>query len=268
MILHDKKILAVASDFDGTIIKEGMTSPPDSFFQVVENLLDQGIPFIAASGRQYANLRRMLHPIADRIQYIAENGCLVLYQGRIVHKSPIAHSLATELLEDMKKYSGAEILVSGENTSYIVTKNMEYMDKLENYYHNNVTLLQDFSQIPEDMIKLSIYWKEGIPAGPKKAFHEKYDSRLHVADGGNGWLDFNALGTGKGEALRVLAGHMGIPTSQIVVFGDNENDLTMLKEAGLSYAVASARPPIQAVADYVCDNVEDVLKEALNAAVY
>ena len=263
MILNDKKILAVASDFDGTIIKEGMAAPPDSFFQVVEDLLNNGIPFIAASGRQYANLRRILHPIADRIQYIAENGCLVLYQGKVIHKSPITHSLAVELLEDMKKHSEAEILVSGENTSYIVTENAEYIDKLQNYYHNNVTLLQDFSEIPEDMIKLSIYWKEGIPAGPEKTFHEKYDSLLHVADGGNGWLDFNALGTGKGEALRVLADHMGIPTSGIVVFGENENDITMLKEAGLSYAVASARPPIQAIADFVCDNVEDILKAAL-----
>lgn len=264
MILNGIKISAVASDFDGTIIKEGMTAPPDSFFRVVEDLLEHGIPFIAASGRQYANLRRILHPVADRIQYIAENGCLVLYRGKVVHKSPLSHSLAMELLEDMKKYPDAEILVSGENTSYIVTENAEYIDKLENYYHNNVTILRDFSEIPEDVIKMSIYWKEGIPAGPERDFHEKYDSFLHVADGGNGWLDFNAPGTGKGEALRVLAGYMGIPVSQIVAFGDNENDITMLKEAGLSYVVASARPPIQAIADFVCDNVEDVLKEALN----
>lgn len=264
MILQGKEILAVASDFDGTIIKKGMAAPPDSFFQAVEKLLANGIPFIAASGRQYANLRRILRPIADRIQYIAENGCLVLYQGRVIYKSPLAHSLAAALLEDMKKYPEAEILVSGENTSYVVTENAEYIDKLKNYYHNNVTLLQDFAEIPEDVIKMSIYWQDGIPAGPESAFHKKYDSLLHVADGGNGWLDFNALGTGKGEALRVLAGHMGIPTSQIAAFGDNENDITMLKEAGLSYVVASARPPIQAIADYVCDDVADVLNEALS----
>ena len=70
MILHGQNILAVASDFDGTIIKEGMSAPPSVFFEVVEKLLAQNIPFIAASGRQYANLRRMLHPVADRIHVL------------------------------------------------------------------------------------------------------------------------------------------------------------------------------------------------------
>jgi hypothetical protein len=33
MILNERTILAVASDFDGTIIKEGMTEPPTRFYE-------------------------------------------------------------------------------------------------------------------------------------------------------------------------------------------------------------------------------------------
>ena len=68
MILNEQTILAVASDFDGTIIKEGETSPPALFYEVVEKLLGRGIPFIAASGRQYGNLRRLLGPLADKVK--------------------------------------------------------------------------------------------------------------------------------------------------------------------------------------------------------
>lgn len=264
MFLHGKKILAVASDFDGTIIKEGMSAPPPAFFEVVEKLLEQKIPFIAASGRQYANLRRMLRSVADRIQYIAENGCLVIYEGNVIYKSVISADTAAELTADMQIYPEARILISGENTSYIVTDDTAYVDLLRNFYHNNVVILEDYKQIPEDIIKMSIYWEKGIPKEPERIFHAKYDTRLQVTDGGNGWLDFNGPGTGKGEALQILCRHMGIPVSQVAAFGDNENDLTMLKKAGVSYAVASARPHVQKEAGYVCDSVEQVLMNALN----
>lgn len=263
MILNQQTILAVASDFDGTIIKEGLTEPPARFYEVVEGLLAKGIPFIAASGRQYGNLRRLLGHFADRVSYIAENGCLVVYQGHIIHKASIDRSLAMELIADMQAEPGAEIMISGENTSYLVTDNIEYIDMLKYRVKHNVTLLKSFHDIPEDIIKMSIYWKTGIPGGPESSFHQKYDSRMRVVNGGNGWLDFNALGTGKGEALQVLSDHMHIPIENIVAFGDNENDLTMLKKAGIGYAVASAKPHIRAQADYICEHVEDVLLEAL-----
>lgn len=263
MIIHNTLIQAVVSDFDGTIIKEGMINPPPLFFEAAEKLLAQGIPFIAASGRQYANLRRILSPLADRISYIAENGCLVVCDNQILYKSAIKRELAKELFEDMNTQKDAEIMISGEDTSYLISKNQAFIDMLRYKVKNNITLFQDFDEITEDILKMSVYWNTGIPALPEQAFHEKYDSLLQVANGGNGWLDFNSPDSGKGPALKLLAKHMGIDTAHMIAFGDNENDITMLKEAGISYAVASARPHVKSVADYVCDSVEKVLLDSL-----
>lgn len=263
MILNDRTILAVASDFDGTIIKEGMTEPPARFYDMVEKLLSNNIPFIAASGRQYGNLRRLLGPHADKVSYISENGCLVVHNGNVIHKSIFDRTLAMELIADMQKHQDGEIMVSGENTSYLVTDNTKYIDMLKNRVKHNVTLLECFEDIPEDILKISIYWETGIPTEPEKWFHDKYDSLLKVVNGGNGWLDFNALDSGKGEALQVLANYMNIPIVNIVAFGDNENDLTMLKKAGIGYAVASSKPHIRQQADYVCEYVEDIILDAI-----
>ena len=127
MKLQQKTILAVASDFDGTLIKEGESNPPALFYNTLSKLLDQNIPFIAASGRQYGNLRRLLGPYADRVSYIAENGCLVVYQGRIIYKSIFERSTAMELINDMKTQPGTEIMVSGEKTSYLGSDNREFI---------------------------------------------------------------------------------------------------------------------------------------------
>lgn len=261
MLIDGKEIITVVSDFDGTVIKEGMTVPPDEFFQTVKKLRKRNIPFIAASGRQYANLKRILAPIADDINFICENGCLVVYNDEIVYKQAIERKLAMQLIRDLQKEENAELMISGEDTGYTIPNDMNFVYMLREKIKNNVTVIEDYEDIQEEMIKISIHWDTGIPEDIKKQYIEKYSAYLQVVDGGNGWLDFNALGAGKGTALKVLAKHMGIGTEQMIAFGDNENDITMLQEAGVSYAVNSAKDSVKAYADHTCEVVSDELKK-------
>ncbi len=45
----------------------------------------------------------------------------------------------------------------------------------------------------------------------------------------------------KGNSLRIIAEDMGIATDEIMVFRDNENDLSMLCEAGYPVAMANSK---------------------------
>ncbi len=260
MNIYGKEITAIVSDFDGTIIKSGMTKPPALFYEVIGQALEEGIPFIAASGRQYGNLRRMLSPIADRINYICENGCLVIYQGKVVYKSIFPVSIARSLLSDMENYGADRVIVSGENTSYLLNQNKEFMDYVANTIGNHITPLSSFGEITEPMMKISIHFKGGVPAKVSSFFHKKYDTLLQVTEGGNGWFDFNMKDATKGAALTLLAEHMGISTDNMIVFGDNENDVSMFKIAGISYVVSTASRHVKEHADYTCNNVEDIIK--------
>ena len=265
MKIDGHTITTVVSDFDGTIIRPGTHEPPAGFFAVVEELLKRNVQFVAASGRQYPNLKRILSPVADRIGFIAENGALVVWKGRVLHKCTIDRRLAMELIWDMKKEKESEILVSGEGTSYIVPGDPEYAYMLEHKVKNVVAVLDDFDEVPEEMLKVSIYYPGGIPTVSERAFHEKYDGRLLVVESGNGWLDFMPKESGKGPALKLLAGKMGFDLGQTVSFGDSENDISMLKTAGIGYAMSFARQPVREAADRVCDSVEDTLWEAVRA---
>ncbi len=55
----------------------------------------------------------------------------------------------------------------------------------------------------------------------------------------------------KATGLRKIAEIMGIEPGNVAAMGDSENDLPMLKEAGLAIAVGNAAPELKAVADYV-----------------
>jgi hydroxymethylpyrimidine pyrophosphatase-like HAD family hydrolase len=56
-------------------------------------------------------------------------------------------------------------------------------------------------------------------------------------------------GADKGEGLRLVASHFGVPPGRVVACGDDLNDITLLLAAGRSVAVGDALPALRAVAD-------------------
>lgn len=256
-----KQIRVVASDFDGTLLKNGAQQADAELFVMIERLWEKGIRFIAASGRQYPNLYRMLEPVADKISFICENGALVMENGTVLARSEWEETLEKELLADLKRIPDSEILVSGKATSYIVPHTCAYEKMLRETVRNDVTTLASFEEIPEPVIKIAVYWPGGVSQEWKTRLTETYRDRLHVVESGGGWLDFTLLGTDKGKALAVLAEKQGFGLEQVVSFGDSENDMTMLREAGCSFAMDSAPALVKSCADGVCSDVIEVLRE-------
>ena len=59
------------------------------------------------------------------------------------------------------------------------------------------------------------------------------------------------------ERAEVFQGYLGITPEETCTFGDNINDIEMLKSAGVSYAVANAREEVQKAAKKVCPSYEE-----------
>lgn len=61
-------IKLVASDLDGTLLFKGAQSLPEEIFPLIRQLKKMGILFVAASGRQYANMKKMFRPVVEMIK--------------------------------------------------------------------------------------------------------------------------------------------------------------------------------------------------------
>ena len=82
-------------------------------------------------------------------------------------------------------------------------------------------------------------------------------------------LEINAPGAAKGEALERLAGHLGIEMSQTMGFGDGENDITLIRKAGIGVAMGNAEECLKAEADYITvTNDEDGVAAALEKLLW
>ena len=84
---------------------------------------------------------------------------------------------------------------------------------------------------------------------------------FHPAVAGEKWLDFTLAD--KGTGLKSLCAALGVDLSEVMAFGDNDNDLPMLSLAGRPYVMEQASPLLTTRFSRRCASVESVLEAFL-----
>jgi len=252
----------IASDLDGTILRNGAQAVDDSLIEVVGRLVEQGYLFAPASGRQITSLKRLFGPIADKLMYIAENGALVEYRGEVIAKTPMDKQLALDLIHDFIKIPHCEALVSGQHTAYIKPKSEAFEHRMTKVVNYHTTKVERFEDIPEDILKVSVCDMSGI-VNSQDYLMKMWGTnpKLEAAVSGELFLDFMDSNVSKGNALIEIQKHFHIHPDECMVFGDNYNDISMLDAATESYVMEKAVEDVKKHGKYVTDWVEATLRK-------
>ena len=81
-------------------------------------------------------------------------------------------------------------------------------------------------------------------------------------------LEINAKKTSKGKGIMKLAGKLGYEPEQIMVIGDSENDISMLKVAGCSVVMENATEFVKEYADIITgSNDKDGVAKAISQKI-
>lgn len=256
-------IKLIACDLDGTLLLNGSQKLDPKVFPLILQLKEQGVLFVAASGRQYANLQRLFAPVKDDIAYICENGCLVIYQDKVLYKTELSWELGQEILHSIWNKDTAEILLSGENTSYLQPKKLSYVTHMRDVVGNNVTVVEDIFKTQEPYFKISVYEEEGIEKS-ENYWKEQFQDKVTVVTSGNAWLDMAPKGVNKGTALAVLQKECKITPQECMAFGDHYNDLEMLQAVEYGFAMDSGQEGVLKICRYHTPRVEDILRKVIN----
>lgn len=259
-------IRLIASDLDGTLLRNGSQTLPKETVPLIRQLLDKGIYFATATGRQYQNLQMLFAPIKDRIFYIAENGSLVFANGNVIARGGFSHDLSQRILTELSQEPRIETMVSTERCCYISDRSQAFKHHVLYELKNKTVICEDLLHIPEPVIKIAIYDTTQNAEYLNQIlqhYQDTYKDELKVVTSGNSWIDFIAPNANKGTALQALLDYLHLTPEECMVFGDQYNDLEMLKLAGTSYAMTSCAPGVERYADYQTDTVEEVLKKLL-----
>lgn len=257
-------IKLIASDIDGTLVPYGEHDLPQGLFPLIHRLKAAGVVFCPASGRQYHSLRQLFAPVAKDVCFLCENGAILYGPGEedaapILAKTAMPQREAMALAGEILALPDCEVLISGANTSYVCGCPPEYVTHLREDKGNRVTVLEDVSQIPEEILKVSAYCPNGTDA-PQAALGPRW-SALGMAVAGPDWLDFTLAD--KGVGLRGLCGALGVRLEETAAFGDNWNDAAMLSLAGQPWLMEGAHPELLRRFPRHCKSVPAILEELL-----
>jgi Cof subfamily protein (haloacid dehalogenase superfamily) len=258
-------IKLVVSDMDSTLLNsKGNVS--SRFFQLFEELQKQNITFCAASGRQYNSIVSKLESIKDDIYVIAENGAIAMQGKEVLLSTGLEKEKVLKLIPILRTIKDANIVLCTQNDAFIESKDDRFISLFQEYY-NSYQVVDNLMEIAKNtpILKIAIYHFESSETHIYPAVkHLENEVLLKISS--KNWLDISVENANKGNALKLLQERLNIGKKETMVFGDYHNDIEMMQESDLSFAMENAHKDIKEIAKYTTksnDNfgVEVILEE-------
>ena len=249
-------IRLAAADMDNTLLPEGTFDLNPEYYDAVRALKEKGILFVAASGRHYSSVRKLWEPLKDEIAFLGGNGSVVMYRDEILSANEIAMDVYIEVLGAMRETEPEVIITDHPDCIFTDFPENDLIRWMKNGYRTDIIECDDLAAIGAPILKTAMH----VPGDAQiyaERMRERFEGRVNIMSAGDHWVDVVANGTDKGSSLGVIQKKFGISREETIAFGDNGNDIGMMKLAGRSYAVANARDEVKAVADEVIGQMKD-----------
>ena len=250
-------------DVDGTLT-DSSGKIPDENLKVIKQLSEKGVRFVISTGRNDIEIARLAYEMDIEPLIIGCNGATVrnldtketfVYEYidmepleklfSVAHESKMAMRLfsleysylALPEYDIFKQYQKTRRASTYERT--IMTENV--MNVLDDFEH--------FAEYDDKLIKAVIIDE----AEKVLAFQEKAVKIPGLAGfrSSSRCLDVVNENVSKGAALKMLADKLSIKQTEVIAIGDGENDISMLKYAGMAIAMDNAEDQVKDVSDFI-----------------
>lgn len=260
----EDKIKLVVSDVDSTLLSPKEEYLEERFFEMAQNLKNKGISLAIASGRTYEELKSIFNKAFDDIYFIPLDGGAVIYKDELLYYQKIPKKYTEFTLDTMKI---SNILFYAKDFTYFKWQNDDYKDSIIHTHHKNIKRIETADDIKEDIYKITFYNEESPSFERYKSYVKNNNIFVSQYDDKT-WCDFHTVGTTKGSAVEFLMERLGIKPENAVAFGDNTNDVDMLKKVKYSFAMKHSLPQIKGVARHITEDViADVERMVENGTV-
>ena len=256
----DLRLAAV--DMDGTLLDDDKNFPP-GMDELLDLMDERGVTFAPASGRQVWTLIDMF-PGRPGMTVIGENGGIVMRDGVEVSSHPVDTPTVREVIRLVREAtSGPDgidggLVMCGKQFAYVERTDEGFVEGVMPYYHrtkrvedqNAIIDAIEAGQIDDAIVKLAVYVIGPVEPLAQATLANFADTHQYAISGAN-WADLQIRGVDKGSAVRDLQRFLGVERAQTAVFGDAGNDLSMMSEGDLSFAMANASQDVIEAARFV-----------------
>lgn len=251
------KITCCIFDLDGTLLtSENRISDVDK--ATLRDLSRNGVKIIIATGRTDLQILEYVHDLGIADPVITCNGGQIInpITKEVIHRKFLSS-------EDAKKIIGA---ATEKGTDYLFYTPdcvyhayssvrakffMEYNETAPAEFRVPIRTAADYPEHEgyKNILKILIH----DDTARIHEFENRFNSNnsLTIVSSGKNLIDIMPMNTTKGNGVKILADRLGIPISEVVAFGDSQNDESMLSAAGFSVAMGNAENSIKEICDFV-----------------
>lgn len=218
---------------------------------IINKLTSSGIYVVICTGRS-RNHTKNISCLANASSIIISSNGTEIYNknnNSIINIITIDSNICKKLISFANKNDIRLVLVI-DNYEY-VTKNIENINQVllppdvDKFISSSLVKqcrFTDFNETQLVIIKKYISGIEGISIINECSYKLGFN---------NSWISVANSTASKGYALKILANFLNIPLSNTIAIGNDYNDISMFKEAGMSIAVANANEDIKSIVDKV-----------------
>lgn len=256
------KIKIVFSDIDGTLIPFDKTakswSAPQSVKQSLPKLKKANIPLVLITGRTYLEVKELAKKSigSDNTYIITLQGAEIFNpQGKLIYKDYITNKDFHKIIKDVEVFNN---LYNSRSPVYFIVDGQYYtFDNAKfPYMWQKLTVLKSFKDLKPNLEpgKIEIYEPNPKRIKLMQAYFKKTFPNYHIDLGADVYLSITGATATKGEAVKKLAKTLNVNLKNAAVFGDAENDISMLKlvkeQGGLAVVVGNAMPKTKNSANF------------------
>lgn len=266
----------IAFDLDGTLLNsEGKILP--SSLVAIQRAKAQGKKVVLVTGRHHTAVKPYYYELGLDTPVVCCNGTY-LYQmetDTVLAANPLTAEKAQKILDLAYQY-GSHVLLYSRDAMNFQTFN-PHMEKFKAWAESCALAVRPNVQQVPDLYHFitsgDIIWKCVISA-PSREVMLKVVNELPEDQFSCEWswidrVDIANVGNSKGGRLLELLATWGVQPEQVIAFGDNHNDTSMLTTVGLGVAMGNAEEEVKQQAKLVTksnddDGIAQVLAEYLN----
>ncbi len=248
----------IATDLDGTLLNRfGEVSPRT--VAALQAAHEAGVIIVFATGRPPIVAFREVAAVGPAVRYgVMANGSMIcsLPDAEPMFTIGFPSTLAFEAIARLRAHDPLFGFALATDRGF--TEEVGFAERMP-VHHVNPTVDDVLSghDGATETIKLLAFHHQHSAVELLDLIPPIIGTDLVVSHMGTEAVELGPVGADKGAGLRWLCAHLEIDAADVLVFGDEINDLAMFDFAGRSVAVANASPTVRAAADEVTDSNDD-----------
>lgn len=247
----------IFSDIDGTLLNHQREL--SDFTIATIKKLNGDVPFILISSRMPAAMRHLQRKMnIEHLPLISYNGGLILVDDKVVSSTEIPVSTIASLNRFNRDLDVHLSLF--HNDEWYVPRNDFWTQreinntKVQPEYKTNQVVIEKWQREEKGAHKIMAMGEEEKIDAIRDYLENEHKDELHLYRSKSTYLEIAPRSISKLTAVEhLLKDHFQLPLSQSMAFGDNYNDIEMLKGVGMGIAVGNAKPEVLEIAHMVTD---------------